>query len=82
MAIFIFGEDDLMTAAEVAAAVQVGLTDQGYTTSRATKLDNLDVAVSSVSGGGSVVDIINQERTTPRYFFNRASLDSKTGNNK
>lgn len=35
------------------AVVQTAMTNQGYTTTRAAKLDNLDAAVSSVSAGGS-----------------------------
>jgi hypothetical protein len=36
-----------LTTADVRAASMQALTDQGYTTTRAAKLDNLDVAVSS-----------------------------------
>lgn len=35
---------------DVTAKVQAGLTAQGYTTTRAPKLDNLDVAVSTAGG--------------------------------
>lgn len=36
---------------DVSAQVQAGLTSQGYSTARATKLDNLDAAISSAGGG-------------------------------
>lgn len=40
---------------DVAAKVQIGMTSQGYTTTRAPKLDNLDAAVSTRMAGADFV---------------------------
>jgi hypothetical protein len=44
-----------LTTGDVRTASMTALTDQGYTTTRATKLDNLDVAVSSRLAASSYV---------------------------
>jgi hypothetical protein len=49
-----------LTAAQVNAEADQALVDAGYTAARAAKLDNLDMPVSDVEGGGGTIIPVNQ----------------------
>lgn len=64
--------DNLPASPAAASDVQTGLTAQGYTAARATKLDNLDAAVSSRStldGSGVQTALTSQGYTSARAGY-------------
>jgi hypothetical protein len=65
---------------EIAAAVQTGLTAQGYTTTRAPKLDYLDAAVSTSGGSANTAQLDRIEAQANKITTQRIEAVSHVNN--